>query len=313
MTRPLVAIQMDRVETLKPKTDSTLLLGMEAMRRGYDLCYYTPKQLSLLNGVPTAQVTDVQFFSDPDKFYKKGETRQLELQKAKVVLMRQDPPFDMEYITATHILERLHGKTLVSNDPASVRNAPEKLFLFDFPEFLAPTLISAEKEAIAAFRAEHKDVVIKPLYGYAGHNVFRLREEDGNLNALLELFFSTSREPVIVQKFLPEIKDGDRRIMLIDGEFAGMMGRMPAAGEIRANFRVGGSPAKAELSPQQKKICEALGPELKKRGLLFVGIDVIGDFLTEINVTCPTGIPGVNKLTGQKLESLVWDAIEKQL
>ena len=306
----LAVLQIDRIESLKPKTDSSIKLGLEAQKRGYALWYYTPDALRFENGKLQAMARPVTLSPDMENFFSAGEEALLDLHTANVLLMRQDPPFDMAYITATHLLEAISQKTVVVNDPFHVRNAPEKLFLHHFPQFVPPTLVTADKRAIAEFRAQHKNIIIKPLYGYAGHGVFLLREDDSNLDALLELFFSQSNEPLIAQKFLPEISEGDKRIILIDGKIGGAMARMPSDGNIRANFRVGGSPAETTVSKREMELCEALGPELKKRGLIFVGIDVIGGWLTEINVTSPTGIPAINMLTGKRLEADVWDAIE---
>jgi glutathione synthase len=229
------------------------------------------------------------------------------------VLMRQDPPFDMSYISATHILEHIHPKTLVVNNPISVRNAPEKLFVTHFPGVMPPTLISADADEIKSFRAEHKDIIVKPLYGNGGAGVFHIKPDDENLNALLEMFTTTWREPVIVQRYVPEVRQGDKRIILVDGKAVGAVNRVPATGEARSNMHVGGRPEKSALSKREQEICAAIGPALKERGLIFVGIDVIGDYLTEINVTSPTGIQEINRFDGGALEALVWDAIESKL
>jgi glutathione synthase len=226
--------------------------------------------------------------------------------------MRQDPPFDMAYITATHILERIHPKTLVVNDPAQVRNAPEKLFVTEFADFIPPTLITSDRAEIADFRAQHKDIILKPLYGNGGAGVFRVKQDDENFGALMEMFTHFYREPVIVQRYLPEVRQGDKRIILVDGEFAGAINRVPAAGEARSNMHVGGRPEKTELTAREKDICAAIGPELKRRGLIFTGIDVIGDYMTEINVTSPTGIHEVRRFGGADIAALVWDAIEQR-
>jgi glutathione synthase len=224
--------------------------------------------------------------------------------------MRQDPPFDMAYITATHVLERIHPKTLVVNDPAHVRNAPEKLFVTEFKGLMPPTLITSDRTEIAAFRAEHKDIILKPLYGNGGAGVFRVKADDENMGALLEMFTVFYREPVIVQRYVPEVRQGDKRIILVDGEFAGAINRVPAAGEARSNMHVGGRPEATELTPRERAICAAIGPALKQRGLIFTGIDVIGDYMTEINVTSPTGIHEVRRFGGADIAVLIWDAIE---
>jgi len=241
-----------------------------------------------------------------------GEGFVYDLSSADVVLMRQDPPFDMAYITATHILERIQPKTLVVNDPAQVRNAPEKLFVTEFAEFIPPTLITSDLREIRAFRDEHKDIIIKPLYGNGGAGVFRLKQDDENFGALMEMFTQFFREPVIVQRYIPEVRKGDKRIILVDGEFAGAINRVPASGEARSNMHVGGRPEATELTSREAAICAAIGPELKKRGLIFTGIDVIGDYMTEINVTSPTGIQEVKRFGGADIAGLVWDAIERR-
>jgi glutathione synthase len=230
-----------------------------------------------------------------------------------VVLMRQDPPFDMAYITATHVLEHIHPKTLVVNDPVHVRNAPEKLFVTHFEGVMPPTLISADVDEIRAFRRDHKDIIIKPLYGNGGAGVFHVRPDDENMGALLEMFTTTWREPVIVQRYVPEVRKGDKRIILVDGKAAGAINRVPADGEARSNMHVGGRPEKTALTKREQEICEIIGPALRERGLIFVGIDVIGDYLTEINVTSPTGIQEINRFNGTSLEADVWDAIERRL
>lgn len=307
-----VAIQADHPETWNVPTDTTLLLALEAQARGHMLYFYEPKHLALSEqGDITTLAHPAQFFADAKKCFVLGEPRTLNLREMDVVLLRQDPPFDMAYITTTFILEKLGSHTRVFNNPASVRNLPEKLFPLQFAEFMPPTLITADREAIAAFQAIHEDIVIKPLYGYAGTAVFHLKPGDGNLRALFDLYFAHSTEPLIAQKFLPEVKTGDRRIILIEGEFAAIMGRIPAEGEHRANFRVGGTAVKAECTPRQKAICDAVGPVLKKEGILIAGLDCIGDYLTEINITSPTAFPGINRLYTMKLEAHVWDTIEK--
>ena len=305
-----VAIQMDPVEGINPRGDSTLLLGHEAITRGYEVFCYEPKSLSIQGDEITAQARPVIFRTDPNDYFTAGDWRKIDLRTMDVVLMRQDPPFDMNYLTATYILERLQPDVLVVNDPKSVRDCPEKIFPLLFGDFMPPTLISADNEAIREFREQHKDIIIKPLYGHGGNAVFRLREDDGNFSALLEFFFARSPEPLIFQKYLAEVVSEDRRIILIDGKVAGVLGRIPAAGEHRANFRVGGTAAHVELTPRQQQICDIIGPELKKRGLLLVGLDVIGDWLTEINVTSPTGLQGINRMYGRVIEREVWDAIE---
>ncbi|MBN9577692.1 MAG: glutathione synthase, partial [Alphaproteobacteria bacterium] len=242
-----------------------------------------------------------------------GEVERFDLSKADVVLMRQDPPFDMAYITATHLLERIHPKTLVVNDPFHVRNAPEKLFVTLFKDLMPPTLITSDRDEIKRFRDAHRDIIVKPLYGNGGAGVFRLKPEDENLGALLEMFTAFYREPVIVQRYVPEVRKGDKRIILVDGEFAGAINRVPAAGEARSNMHVGGKAEPTTLSAREMDICKALGPELRARGLLFTGIDVIGDYLTEVNVTSPTGIQEVKRFGGPDGAAMIWDAIERRL
>jgi glutathione synthase len=241
-----------------------------------------------------------------------GAESALDLTTADVVLMRQDPPFDMAYITATHILEHVHPKTLVVNDPVQVRNAPEKLFVTHFPDLMPPTLITADRREVEAFRAEHRDIIVKPLFGNGGAGVFHIRPDDENLNSLLELFTQIYREPIIVQRYVPAVRQGDKRIILIDGEAAGAVNRVPKAGEARSNLHVGGTAMKSALTARERDICAAIGPTLRENGLIFVGIDVIGDYLTEINVTSPTGLQEVNRFDGVTLESRIWDAIESR-
>ena len=242
-----------------------------------------------------------------------GEASVTDLSQLDVVLMRQDPPFDMAYITATHLLERIHPKTLVVNDPFHVRNAPEKLFVTQFKELMPPSLITTDRAEIAAFRAAHKDIILKPLYGNGGAGVFRVRTDDENLGAMLEMFTAFYREPIVVQRYVPEVRKGDKRILLVEGEFAGAINRVPAEGEARSNMHVGGRPEATSLTAREEAICRAIGPELKSRGLVFAGIDVIGDYLTEINVTSPTGIQEVKRFGGPDAAALVWDAIERRL
>lgn len=307
-----VAIQMDEPERLSPKGDSTIIMALEAQERGHSLSYYNTMSLQLLNNVLYADVTPITF-RDPDAYdawYELGETSRQSLHEMDVVLMRQDPPFDIHYITATHLLEHIHPDTLVVNDPFHVRNCPEKIFPILFSKYMPETLITASHKAILEFLDEHKDIIIKPLHGHGGYGIFRLRSDGDNTLALLEMLAERGEGAMMAQRFLPEVSDGDRRIILIDGKVEGVLGRIPDEGEIRANFRVGGTAAEAALTPKQKEICDAIGPELKKRGLLFVGLDVIGDWLTEINVTSPTGLRGVKDLYGTKPEDAIWDAIE---
>jgi glutathione synthase len=308
-----VAIQMDHVSGIDISGDSTFVLALEAQRRGYELLHYVPGRLAMLNGRIVADAEPMEVRREKGNHFTLGEARRIDLSDVDVVLMRQDPPFDMAYITATHLLEHIHPETLVVNDPREVRNAPEKLFVTRFPEFMPPTLITAEKKLIQEFRAEHQDIIVKPLFGNGGAGVFHITPGDENLNALLEMFSANFREPLIVQKYLPAVRAGDKRIILIDGQVAGATNRVPAAGEARSNMHVGGRPEKTGLTKREHEICEAIGPELKSRGLIFVGIDVIGDMMTEINVTSPTGIQEINRFDGVTLEADIWDAIEAKL
>ncbi|MAF96138.1 MAG: glutathione synthase [Rhodospirillaceae bacterium] len=308
-----VAIQMDHIETVDIDADSTFVLALEAEGRGHALYHYPPDQLSFAGGRVLAQAQPLSVKRQKDGHYDLGPSETIDLGQLDVVLMRQDPPFDMAYITTTHLLEHIHPETLVVNDPAEVRNAPEKLCVTRFPDLMPPTLISSDHDRITAFRAEHKDIILKPLYGNGGFGVFHVTPGDENLNALLEMFSEIYREPIIAQKHLTEVRGGDRRIILIDGEAAGAVNRIPAKGEARANMHVGAEPVKCELSPRDREICAAIGPDLKARGLIFVGIDVIGGYLTEINVTSPTGIQEINRFDGVKLEAWIWDVIEARV
>jgi len=305
-----VAIQMDPIESINIDADSTFMMAMEGQRRGHALFHYLPQHLSFRNGRLYARVRPLEVRREYGNHFTFGGEQIIDLATMDVVLMRQDPPFDMAYITATHLLEHVQNDTLVVNDPVHVRNAPEKLFVTHFPELMPPTLISSDKAEILSFRAEYKDIIVKPLFGNGGAGVFHLKPDDENLGALLEMFTQLYREPVIVQKYLPEIREGDKRIILIDGEPGGAVSRIPQTGEARANFHAGGSARKTTLTARERDICTAIGPTLKRNGLVFVGIDVIGDYLTEINVTSPTGIQEINHLDGVQLEVGLWDAIE---
>ncbi|MCC6471384.1 MAG: glutathione synthase [Alphaproteobacteria bacterium] len=307
-----VGIQMDPIESINIDADSTFVLALEAQARGHGLYHYLPRGLSLRHGRLYAQARRLEVRRKKGDHATLGPPQALDLATLDIVLMRQDPPFDMAYITATHMLEHIHPQTLVVNDPAHVRNAPEKLFVTHFPDLMPPTLITADRGEILEFRREHKDIIVKPLFGNGGAGVFHILPGDENMNALLELFTQLYREPIIVQRYVPEVRKGDKRIILVDGRAAGAVNRVPAAGEARSNLHVGGKAVKAELSARDREICEAIGPALKERGLVFVGIDVIGNYLTEINVTSPTGIQEINRLDGVKLEALLWDAIEER-
>ena len=306
-----IAIQMDPVSSIDIKGDTTFALALNAQERGHSLWYYTPDKLSYNEGAISAVGQKLRLFDNPAHFFEIGPFEEQLLSEFDVVLMRQDPPFDMAYITATHLLEMLPPTTKVINNPAEVRNAPEKLLVTLFSELMPPTLISRDAAKIKAFREHYQDIIIKPLFGNGGAGVFRLQESDQNINALLEMFFSTSREPVMVQKYLEEVRAGDKRIILINGEAKGAINRIPQEGEARSNLHVGGSAQAVELTKRDIEICNIIGPELKKRGLVFVGIDVIGDYLTEINVTSPTGIREIEAFTGQSMAARFWKIIEE--
>lgn len=305
-----VAVQMDPIEQIKIAGDSTFALLLEAQARGHSLAYYTPDRLSMLDGKVVASVQPLQVRDKQGEHFTLGEARRVNVASFDVVLLRQDPPFDLAYITTTHLLERIHPKTLVINDPASVRNAPEKMFVTEFTELMPPTLLTHDLEEIKAFRAEHGDIVMKPLYGKGGEAVFLLRRDDLNFGSLYDLFAATFREQWVVQKFLPEVKNGDKRIILVDGEFAGAINRVPAEGDLRSNMVRGGSPKATDLTAREQEICKRLGPALRDRGLLFVGIDVIDGFLTEINVTSPTGIRAIKNVGGPDVAAMILDRIE---
>jgi glutathione synthase len=305
-----VAIQMDPMHSVDIHGDSTFAMALEAQSRGHRLWHYLPQDLTFNAGWVRATARPLTVRAVKGDHFTLGAPEVLDLATMDVVLMRQDPPFDMGYITATHILEHIHPKTLVVNDPFHVRNAPEKLFVTHFIDFMPPTLIASRRSDVDAFRREHRDIIVKPLFGNGGAGVFHLKPDDENLGALLEMFTQMYREPVIVQKYLPEIRQGDKRIILIDGEPVGAVSRVPSEGESRANFHAGGQAQKTVLTDRDREVCDRLGPALRERGLIFVGIDMIGDYLTEINVTSPTGIHEINRLDGVKLEATLWDAIE---
>jgi glutathione synthase len=305
-----VAVQMDPIDRINIAGDSTFAMMLEAQRRGHQLFYYLASSLAFDGVSLFASGQEVAVRDVRGDHYSLGELHRCNLGDFDVVLMRQDPPFDMHYITATHLLEHIHPKTLVVNDPAEVRNAPEKIFVTRWPALMPPTLITRDIGEIADFRDRHGDIILKPLYGNGGAGVFRLAEGDQNFSSLLELFLQAFREPFIAQKYLPAVRQGDKRIILVDGKPAGAINRVPAAHESRSNIHVGGRPEAATLSPRDREICEAIGPELKSRGLIFVGIDVIGGYLTEINVTSPTGIREVQRFGGPDIAAMIWDAIE---
>jgi glutathione synthase len=307
-----VAVQMDPIERINIRGDSTFALLLEAQTRSHPLSYYTPDKLALCDGKVSASVRSLVVRDVPGDHYTLGEARNVELAWFDVILLRQDPPFDLAYITSTHMLERVHPKTLVVNDPAHVRNAPEKVFVTEFPDLMPPTLVTRDLDAIKAFRAEHGDIVMKPLYGKGGEAVFLLTRQDLNFGSLYDMFSATFREPWVIQKFLPAVKEGDKRIILVDGKFAGAVNRVPAPDDLRSNMVRGGVPKATDLTDREREICARLGPALRERGLLFVGIDVIGGYLTEINVTSPTGIRSVKNLGGPDIAALIWDKIEEK-
>ena len=320
-----VAVQMDPIETVNIDGDSTFALMLEAQQRGHRMWHYEVRNMTLRegpgSGAPAqdrrtpegrllARARPVTVQRVRNDHYKFGPAETVDLSTMDVVLMRQDPPFDMAYITATHMLEHIHPHTLVVNDPAQVRNAPEKLLVTHFPELMPPTLVTWDAEAIRAFRNEHRDIIVKPLFGNGGAGVFRIQPGDENLASLLEMFWSRSREPLMVQRYEPAVRRGDKRIILIDGEPMGALNRVPAEGEARSNMHVGGRPEKVELTARDHEICARIGPFLRDNGLIFVGIDVIGDYLTEINVTSPTGLQEVARFDGTDLAAVIWDRIE---
>ena len=307
-----VAVQMDPIERIDIRADTTFRLMLEAQARGHALFYYTPDKLVLDEGHLLANGRDVTVRAEPGNHVTFGPGRQVDLAGMDVVWLRQDPPFDMHYITTTHLLERIHPGTLVANDPFWVRNYPEKLLVLGFPDLTPPTMIARDLNSLRAFKERHGDIILKPLYGNGGAGVFRLDEGDRNLNALWELFTGFSREPLIAQKFLPAVEKGDKRIILVDGEAAGAINRVPAKGETRSNMHVGGRPEPIALDDRDREICAAIGPLLREKGQILVGIDVIGGWLTEINVTSPTGIQELERFDGVNVAALVWDAVERR-
>lgn len=310
MTQLTVAVQMDPIDRIRIAGDSTFALLLEAQRRGSRILYYTPERLTLRGERVVAKVQELQVRDVVGDHFTLGEPKTVDLSECDVVLLRQDPPFDLAYIATTHLLERIHPTTLVVNDPAHVRNAPEKLFVMDFQEFMPPTLITRERDEIEAFRAEHGEIVMKPLYGFGGGGVFKVAPVDPNFGSLYDMFVTMFREPWVCQKFLPRVSEGDKRIILVDGQALGAVNRVPAPNDIRSNMVRGGAAAQTDLTPREREICAKLGPELKKRGLIFVGIDVIDGHLTEINVTSPTGVRAIERVGGPNLAAAIWDAIE---
>ena len=305
-----IAFQMDPIGAVDINADSSFRLAEEAQSRGHSLFYYEPDHLAYQEGRITARGHDLTVQRVQGDHARLGPEREVDLSEFNAVWLRQDPPFDMHYITSTHLLDRLAPKTLVVNDPFWVRNYPEKLLVLDFPDLTPPTTIARDLETIKAFKARHGDVILKPLYGNGGAGVFRLDANDRNLTSLHELFTGFSREPLIVQKFLPDVRNGDKRVILVDGEAVGAINRVPAEGETRSNMHVGGRPEKIGLSDRDREICARIGPLLREKGQVFVGIDVIGDYLTEINVTSPTGIQELERFDGVNIAGKIWDAIE---
>jgi glutathione synthase len=309
-----VAVQMDPMEGINIAGDSTFAIMLGAQRRGHRLFHYLPPDLSYVDSKVRARARPVEVRPRADDHFSYGDWQPLDLAgDVDVVLMRQDPPFDLAYITATHLLERIQSETMVVNDPASVRNAPEKLFVLDYAQFMPPTMITRSLDDVRAFQAEHGEIVVKPLYGNAGNAVFKIGRDGANLGSLTELFSHVWVEPFMVQAFLPQVAEGDKRIVLVDGKVSGAINRIPGQGEIRSNLAAGGTAHPTELTPREREICDALGPELARRGLLFVGIDVIGGYLTEINVTSPTGIVAIDRFNGSDTPGLIWDAIEAKI
>jgi glutathione synthase len=305
-----VAVQMDHVRTVNIAGDTTFALSLEAQRRGHKLFHYTPDRLSQWDGRIVARVEEMTVRDVKGDHYTLGDEVRTDLSEMDVVLLRQDPPFDMNYITTTHLLERIHPKTLVVNDPAWVRNSPEKIFVTEFPDLMPNTLITRDPTEVAAFRKEFGDIIVKPLYGNGGAGIFHIKPDDRNLASLLEMFSNISREPFIVQRYLKDVRKGDKRIILIDGKAVGAINRVPAEHDSRSNMHVGGRAEATGLTAREQEICERIGPSLKQRGFILVGIDVIGDYLTEINVTSPTGVREVKKFGGADIAALFWDAVE---
>ena len=307
-----VAVQMDPIDNIDIQGDSTFALLLEAQKRGHEIFYYTPDRLSQSLGMVFAHGCSLRVQDVEGDHFETDNPRQQDLEESDVVLLRQDPPFDMSYISTTHLLERIHPQTLVVNNPVHVRNCPEKIFVTEFPDLMPPTLITRDFQAIREFRKEFQDIIVKPLYGNGGAGVFKISDGDKNLASLVELFQEVFREPFVVQQYLPAVSAGDKRIILIDGKVAGAINRVPAEDETRSNMHVGGTPLPVELTDRDYEICAALEQPLRERGLIFTGIDVIGNYLTEINVTSPTGIREVKKFGGNDIASMIWDVIEEK-
>ena len=309
-----IALQMDPLEKLDLKGDSTFILGLEAIKRGFELYFYSPSELIYKNNnvYAKAKILDLAF-KNGKEIFNYGKIKILKLSSLDIILMRQDPPFNMSYITATHILEKIASQTLILNNPFHVRNAPEKIFVTEFSKFMPDTLITRETDEIIKFKNRNKNIIIKPLYGNGGEGVFYIKDNDSNFNVIIENFLNSNEEQFIVQSYIPEVKKGDKRIILIDGEVVGAINRIPAKNENRSNMHVGGKPIKTSLNKNDKLICEIISPHLKAKGLFFVGIDVIGNYLTEINVTSPTGIREINRLNKTNIEKIFWDKALKKL
>ena len=308
-----IAIQMDSIEHIDIKSDSTFVMALEAEARGYKNYHYLAKNLTFKNGKVTALANELNVRYQENNHFTLKDPEIITLTNFDVILMRQDPPFDMTYITATHLLEKIHPKTVVVNNPAEVRNAPEKIFVTEFPDLMPPTLITRNRQEAVHFRTEYKDLIIKPLYGNGGSGIFRIKPNDENFNSLLEMFEAFYREPYILQRYESAVRNGDKRIILIDGKPVGAVNRVPADGESRSNLHVGGTAKKSSLTKRDLEICDAIGPTLKERGLIFVGIDVIGNYITEINVTSPTCIQEINCFNGVNIEKDLWDVIESKV
>ncbi len=305
-----IAVQMDHINSIRIAGDTSFALCLAALDRGHELYHYTPDRLSMRDGVVSAALEPLQVRDIEGDHFTLGEAVHTDLSEMDVILLRQDPPFDMNYITTTHLLERIHPKTLVVNDPAWVRNSPEKIFVTEFPDLMPETLITKDLQEVLKFRKEFGDIIIKPLYGNGGAGVFHLTTDDRNLTSLLEMFGQMYREPFIAQRYLKDVRSGDKRIILIDGEPVGAINRVPAESDARSNMHVGGRAEATDLTEREKEICARIGPSLKERGFILVGIDVIGDYMTEINVTSPTGIREIKRFGGADIAQLFWDVVE---
>ena len=308
-----VAVQMDHIESINIAGDSAFAMMLEAQKRGHELYHYTPDRLAMRGDEVFCALERVTVRDEKGNHFTLGERTRTNMREIDVVLMRQDPPFDLSYISATHILDKIHPDTLVVNDPTEVRNAPEKLFVTEFPDLMPPTLITKDRAEIDLFREEYGDIVMKPLFGHGGAAVFRITKDDLNYGSLYDFFAATFREPWVIQQFLPNVKHGDKRILLVNGEFAGAVNRVPAAGDLRSNMVRGGAPTDSDLTEREREICARLGPSLREKGLILVGIDVIDGMLTEINVTAPTGIRAIQNLGGPDVAAKIWDVLEQKI